>query len=95
MVQVVRVVRLHSLPDEAQQVAQSVMDLVRSDPPRGLLRIYVVRDLGDPSVVLLMSVFDSFEDMIANTPGLEASLAFLRPWLAEEAEISSYELLAS
>jgi quinol monooxygenase YgiN len=95
MAQVVRVVRFHSRPDTAQQLARSVTDLLGSGPPRGLLRAYVVRDLGNLSVVLLMSVFDSLEDMTANTPGLEASLALLRSMLVEEPEISSYELLAS
>jgi quinol monooxygenase YgiN len=95
MAQVLRVVRWHSRPDTAQQLAQSVTDLLGSEPPRGLVRAYVVRDLGDLSVVLLMSVFDSLEDMAANTPSLEASLALLRSMLVEEPEISSYELLAS
>ena len=95
MAQVVRVVRLHSRSDAAQQLAQSVMELLSGEPPRGLLRAYVVRDLGDSSVVLLMSVFDGLDDMAANTPSLEASLALLRPVLVEVAVISSYELLAS
>jgi hypothetical protein len=42
-----------------------------------------------------MSVFDSLENMVANTPSLEASLALLQPILVERAGISSYELLAS
>lgn len=95
MTQVVRVVRLHSRPDAAQQLAQSVTGLLSGEPPQGLLRAYVVRDLGDSSVVLLMSVFDRLEDMAANTPSLEASFALLRPMLVEVPVISSYELLAS
>lgn len=93
MAHIVRVVRLRSRRDAAQQLAQSVTNLVSGEPPPGLLRTYVVRDLGDSSVVMLMSVFESLEAMAVNTSNLEASLTLLQPMLIENTQISSYEVL--
>jgi hypothetical protein len=93
-VKAVRTVRFTTSLDEAEPLAQTLIDsLEHEPPPAGLTRASILRDLSAEGVVVMISEFADLDSMGANTLVLDAGRARLEADEPTESEVATYQVL--